>query len=138
MVLLDLNVITEFAENLKTLMEAAHIVYEELQYEGVLQYDVRPITFKPDQRSSIYYYSDLKGVIWKTFDESLSLKLIDSFDKFVVKYSTTPTNFSGGLVFDMSMDGSHGVSVYVPRGTNDYKKEDRYYSTLEWYKYFQK
>ncbi len=126
MTVLNLKEMDEFARMTKSLLADHGALYDDLDYEGSFFYDPR--------RDYKMYYHDLYEIMERS-SLSASASWKSAYDQFVVYFETTPTNYSGVVGRDFSMRGSNGVSMYIPKSSIAYKKENEYYRSLSWYKY---
>lgn len=85
-----------------------------------------------DQRKEKQYYHDLKQLIEKlTGGNNEYVAWKETFDKAMIYWASTPTNFSA-FSNDFPVDpNSGGLSTFVPRSTKPSLVE--FYHTYEWY-----
>lgn len=113
---------TEYLEELASLTRQLLPEYiqnqEPISVSGILYYD---------RRFSRYYY-DFVDFMESLDGESSAYQAWKTvYDKTVVYWKTTPTNYSDWGK-DFSMEGSNGLSTFIPRFNNNLD-----YSKCEWY-----
>lgn len=86
-----------------------------------------------DRRLSKYYY-DFDGLMHSLLnvesDEYKSWRQV--YDSTVIYWQTTPKNYSSS-VGSFSMEGSQGLSIYIPRGKYDSNQNKYYRESVQWY-----
>lgn len=126
MTVLDLTKVEHFFQETKSLLHNNELDYLSLDSKDVFYYDFREI--------SEIYYRDVLGLMKKNFNSNLTSAWLSSYNGLIPYYKTTKTNYSGVIGQDVSMQGSHGVSMYVPVKSKKYDIVNEYYSQMSWYR----
>lgn len=94
---------------------------------------LRSLIFNYDKRSSwgggSYY--DMANMMKKITDDSAYVIWRQAFDVAVAYWATTSMNYSAYIVGMFSMEGTNGVSCYIPSASNTVT--DKAYRSTEWY-----
>ncbi len=87
-------------------------------------------------RSKSYYYTDMNEFVKLiSSDEAEYYQWKQAFDNAVVYFQTTPTNYSMYGSKSFSMEGSCGVSMYIPcrSTTTERTSLNEFYRNYQWY-----
>lgn len=118
---MDASKLSVLAEKTKPLISKYITDRREVNFSQIMCYD-------PGR--SVKYYHDLEGLIAFLAEEQEYQDWKTVYDLVVSYYETTEKNYSmsGGM---FSMEGSNGVSTYVPR--EKHSSANAYYRSLDWY-----
>jgi hypothetical protein len=85
-----------------------------------------------DRRVEKSYYYDMDGFIGALTERNADYALWQAaYQKAVRYYATTPKNYSAQLNGMFSMEGSQGLSIYIPK--KDLASINSFYSSYAWY-----
>ncbi len=124
--MLKCSELTALARATRTVWTSGTVDIEKLK-QMVLDYDKRS-----NYPSSYVGYFDLWQIVEEVAtDEAVQSAWKQAFAAAVPYFQTTPRNYSAALGHTFSMEGSRGVSCYLPKSDTD--KAMPFYRTLAWY-----
>lgn len=87
-----------------------------------------------DQRSNTRYYYDLDGFIRSLTTDKEYKAWKSVFNEAVIAWKYTERNYSGIVRHMFSIEGSAGLSTYIPHGKYDSSVNKYYRESCSWYK----